>query len=177
MLGWIGKWASSKGMGRIPSLVGLSRTNARTAITNAGFNLGTETPLGNAQGATALNNGTAKDRSDVNQLLNYEEVLGFEYYEYVAPPFFPPTFSTPFFPPTFNPPFFPFFPFFPPYFVPPFFPPFFPFFPSFTGSSLTYCPTLGRNVPTSGYPGNCPGMRFDEDSLQNGGEIPGSQVW
>jgi hypothetical protein len=26
-----------------------------------------------------------------------------------------------------------------------------------TAASTTYCPSLGYNVPTSGYPGNCPG--------------------
>ena len=127
MLGWIGKWASSKGMGRIPSLGGLSRSNARTAITTAGFNLGTETALGNSEGATAQNDGTVKERSDVNELLTYEETLGFEYYVYSGvTPFFPPSFTTPFFPPSFTTP-----PFFPPSFTTPFFPPSFttPFFP------------------------------------------------
>jgi hypothetical protein len=140
MLGWLGKWAGSKGMGKIPNLEGLSIANARNAILNAGFKLGNETPRGNGQGANSSNNGKAKGRDDTDSLLDYEEVLDFEYYEYVAPPFFPPTFQTPFFPPTFNPFFPPSFvqnPFFPPSFVQnPFFPPFFPptfnpFFPPF----------------------------------------------
>ena len=42
MLGWLGKWAGSKGMGRIPDLEGLSLNDARQAIINAGFNLGNE---------------------------------------------------------------------------------------------------------------------------------------
>jgi hypothetical protein len=108
---------------------------------------------------------------------------------YFVPPFFPPFFPFfPFFPPyfvpPFFPPFFPFFPFFPPYFVPPYFvPPFFPpyfvppyfvppFFPPYfvppyfaPASPLTYCPSLGYNVPSSGYPGNCPGFRLDGNTV------------
>jgi hypothetical protein len=30
-------------------------------------------------------------------------------------------------------------------------------------SGLTYCPSLGRNVPSSGFPGNCPGAGVPED--------------
>ena len=83
MLGFIGKWASSKGMGIIPNLEGLSINEARTAIANAGFNLGNETSLGNGGGATSTNNGKAKGRIDSGQLLAYESVLDFEYYSYV----------------------------------------------------------------------------------------------
>jgi hypothetical protein len=83
MLGFIGKWASSKGMGIIPNLEGLSINEARTAIANAGFNLGNETSLGNSGGATSINNGKAKGRIDSGQLLAYESVLDFEYYSYV----------------------------------------------------------------------------------------------
>jgi len=93
---------------------------------------------------------------------------------YFVPPFFPPFFPfCPFFPPYFVPPYFvpPFFPpyFVPPYFVPPFFPPYFvpPFFPPYFAPATpqTYCPSLGRNVPSSGYPGNCPGYRLDGNTI------------
>ena len=95
MLGFIGKWASSKGMGRIPDLDGLSLNDARTAITNAGFNLGSEYSLGNSEGATSANNGKAKRRSDTDSLLEYESVLNFEYYSYTSVPVPSPTPPTP----------------------------------------------------------------------------------
>jgi hypothetical protein len=85
MLGFIGKWASSKGMGRVPDLEGLSLNEARTAITNAGFNLGNETSRGNNDGANSSNNGKAKRREDTDSLLDYESIIDFEYYSYVEP--------------------------------------------------------------------------------------------
>jgi hypothetical protein len=85
MLGFIGKWASSKGMGRVPDLEGLSLNEARTAIANAGFNLGNETSIGNSGGANSSNNGKAKGRIDTGSLLQYELTIDFEYYSYVEP--------------------------------------------------------------------------------------------
>jgi uncharacterized repeat protein (TIGR02543 family) len=34
-----------------------------------------------------------------------------------------------------------------------------------TPVAQTYCPSLGYNVPSSGYPANCPGYRFDANTL------------
>jgi uncharacterized repeat protein (TIGR02543 family) len=34
-----------------------------------------------------------------------------------------------------------------------------------TPVAQTYCPSLGYNVPSSGYPGNCPGYRFDANTI------------
>lgn len=90
-----GLWSSSKGMGRIPDLEGLSINDARVAITNAGFNLGNETPLGNSSGATSSNNNKVKGRIDTNSLLNYESVLDFEYYVYSVTPVAPTPIPTP----------------------------------------------------------------------------------
>lgn len=86
MLGFIGKWAGSKGMGRVPNLEGLSLNEARTAIANAGFNLGNETSRGNSEGANSSNNGKAKGRVDTDSLLDYESTVDFEYYSYVVVP-------------------------------------------------------------------------------------------
>ena len=83
-------------MGRIPDLEGLSINDARVAITNAGFNLGNETPLGNSSGATSSNNNKVKGRSDTNSLLNYESVLDFEYYVYTTTPIAPTPVPTPY---------------------------------------------------------------------------------
>jgi hypothetical protein len=81
-----GLWSSSKGMGIIPNLEGLTLNEARTAITNAGFNLGNETSIGNSNGANSSNNGKAKARVDTGSLLQYESTIDFEYYSYVVVP-------------------------------------------------------------------------------------------
>jgi len=81
-----GLWSSSKGMGIIPNLEGLTLNEARTAITNAGFALGNETSIGNSNGANSSNNGKAKARVDTGSLLQYESTIDFEYYSYVVVP-------------------------------------------------------------------------------------------
>jgi hypothetical protein len=95
MLGFLGKWASSKGMTRIPNLEGLLRPDARNAILNSGLNVGNEIPLSNAQGATEANNNRAKARIDTNDLINYESFLDFEYFNFtpVAYSFTPYSFT------------------------------------------------------------------------------------
>jgi hypothetical protein len=98
----------------VPNVVGLTRTNANLLITNRRLVVGTQTA-------------TNTENSGIDQqVISQSPVSGtgvaigssvnYNYYQYVAPPFFP----------YFPPPFFPFFPYFPP----PFFP-FFPFFPTF----------------------------------------------
>jgi len=139
MLGFIGRWAASKGMVAVPNLIGLLNTAAQTAITNSGLIYGSSSTT--TTGDSALADKVASQTPTSGTLADYESSVSFVYYNYVPvapffPPFFPPTFtptpSFPFFPPTFIPtPSFPFFPpsfpFFPPSF--PFFPPSFPFFP------------------------------------------------
>ena len=43
MLGFIGRWAASKGMVIMPNLFGLSKTAAINAINQAGLNVGNQT--------------------------------------------------------------------------------------------------------------------------------------
>ncbi len=86
-----GLWSSSKGMGIIPNLEGLTLNEARTAITSAGFALGNETSIGNIGGANSSNNGKAKGRVDTGSLLQYESTIDFEYYSYVVVPTPTPT--------------------------------------------------------------------------------------
>jgi len=86
-----GLWSSSKGMGIIPNLEGLTLNEARTAITSAGFALGNETSIGNSGGANSSNNGKAKGRVDTGSLLQYESTIDFEYYSYVVVPTPTPT--------------------------------------------------------------------------------------
>lgn len=77
-------WASSKGTGIVPDLTGLTPSAARVAIIAAGFTLGSETALGNAEGATSANNGTVATNPDNNQPKDYESPINFSYYVYTA---------------------------------------------------------------------------------------------
>ena len=144
MLGFIGRWAASKGMVSVPNLIGLLNTAAQTAIANSGLTYSSSSSTNT--GDSGLANKVASQTPTSGTLADYESSVSFVYYNYVAPPFFPPFFPpyfapAPFFPPYFAPapffpPFFPpYFPFFPPYF--PFFPPFFPFFPFFPSFPAT----------------------------------------
>jgi len=142
MLGFIGRWAASKGMVSVPNLIGLLNTAAQTAIANSGLAFSSSSTTNT--GDSGLANKVASQTPTSGTLANYESSVSFVYYNYVAPPFFP------FFPPFFPPYFAPVAPFFPPYFAPaPFFPPYFApaAFPSFssmptvlskTSTSITY---------------------------------------
>jgi hypothetical protein len=97
MRGFLGLIAGSKGMGRIPALLNLTLAQARTAIANAGFFVGTETALDNAAGATSTNNGKAINPDNYDQLAQYESLVDIDYYVYTAPPYsFTPYSFTPF---------------------------------------------------------------------------------
>lgn len=117
----------------VPNVVGSDKDAADTAITNAGFDVGTAS-VTDATGSQVLNQVVSQTPS-AGTTYPLKEDVGYVYYSPYFPPFFPPFFPPyfpPFFPPFFPPYFPPFFPpYFPPYF-PPFFPPFFPpYFPPF----------------------------------------------
>jgi hypothetical protein len=123
MLGFIGRWAASKGMVAVPNLIGLLNTAAQTAIANSGLTFSSSSTTNT--GDSGLANKVASQTPTAGTLANYESSVSFVYYTYVAPPFFP------FFPP-----------FFPPYFAPaPFFPPYFAPVTSATISNLSYTAT------------------------------------
>jgi hypothetical protein len=123
MLGFIGRWAASKGMVSVPNLIGLLNTAAQTAIANSGLAFSSSSTTNT--GDSGLANKVASQTPTAGTLANYESSVSFVYYTYVAPPFFP------FFPP-----------FFPPYFAPaPFFPPYFAPVTSATISNLSYTAT------------------------------------
>lgn len=80
----LGYWASSKGSGVVPDLNGLTPSAARVQIIAAGFTLGTETVLSNADGATSSNDGLVAPNADAGQLKDYESPINFSYYSYSA---------------------------------------------------------------------------------------------
>ena len=77
-------WASSKGSATVPNLFGLTPSAARVQIIAAGFTLGTETVLGNSDGATSSNNGTVAPNPGAGELRAYESPIDFSYYVYTA---------------------------------------------------------------------------------------------
>jgi hypothetical protein len=81
MLGFIGRFGSSKGMVRMPDLSGLTRPQALTALENAGLR------FSGASTETTSNSSLAdKIRSQsiaANTLLEYESEVSFVYYSYV----------------------------------------------------------------------------------------------
>ena len=109
MLGFIGRWAASKGMVAVPNLIGLLNTAAQTAIANSGLTFSSSSTTNTED--SGLANKVASQTPTSGTLADYESSVSFVYYTYVAPPFFP--FFPPFFPPYFAPA-----PFFPPYFAP-----------------------------------------------------------
>lgn len=109
MVNAFGYYASSKGMVSVPNLSGLTRTNAITAIQNAGLVYvdGGSTNTGNQ----SLDDTVASQLPNAGELVDYGTNVSFIYYDFVpVTPFFPPDFG-PFFPPSFT-------PFFPPSFPP-----------------------------------------------------------
>ena len=92
-------------MSLVPNVIGQTRTNANLAITNLGLIVGTQTATNT--GDSAINQQIINTNPVAGIPLDAGSLVNYNYYQYVAPPFFPP--------------FFPFFPFFPPFF--PFFAP------------------------------------------------------
>lgn len=82
MLGIGGKFASSKGMVETPSLVGLSRSDAESAITSAGLIVGS---IGTTSGSSSQNNTVASQGIAAGLLVDYETVIPFTVYTYTAP--------------------------------------------------------------------------------------------
>lgn len=85
MLGIGGKFASSKGMVKMPDLSGLTRADAKTAIANAGLKFGTESSSTNNSGSSF--NGDVKTQSiAADTLVEYESTVSFTYYGTYVPP-------------------------------------------------------------------------------------------
>lgn len=85
MLGIGGKFASSRGMVKVPNLSGLSREAAKTALSNAGLKFGTESSVPNDVGSSS-NGNVSSQTIAANTLVEYETTISFNYYgTYVAP--------------------------------------------------------------------------------------------
>lgn len=71
----------------VPSLSGLSKTAAESAVTGAGFTVGTETSVGNAEGATSGNNGNASGTQtpSAGSSATIGSVVSFSYYTDTTP--------------------------------------------------------------------------------------------
>ena len=128
MVSAFGYYASAKGMVLVPNLSGLTRTNAITAIQNAGL-----TPVAGSvvnTGDSGLDDIIASQTPASGTLVNYETNVQYDYYDFVpVGPFFPP-----FFPPYF------------PTFTPPFFPPYFPTFVPTPSVSVSAIVNSGTSV-------------------------------
>ena len=88
MLNWIGIWSSSKGMVYVPNLVGLTRSDAITLITNTGLNYSSD-----SSETTSNSSLGGKVKSQVplaGTLVNSGSDISFIYYVYVAAPVTPP---------------------------------------------------------------------------------------
>lgn len=83
MLGPITRFGSSKGMGTVPNLSGLTRSAAIASIEAAGFKF-TNSPIIETPNQS-LNNQVASQAIPANTLLDYESNIDFSYYVYVAP--------------------------------------------------------------------------------------------
>lgn len=84
MLGIGGKFAASKGMVRVPNLEGLSSSQAHEALQSSGLKVGT---ISSSSTGTQSLNGKAFGQSIAsNTLVDYETVVAFQVYSYVAPP-------------------------------------------------------------------------------------------
>jgi hypothetical protein len=92
MLGWLGKWAGSKGMGKIPNLIGLTKQQARETLQNAGFNYGLESE--EVQGNESLTNKVKSQGKAHNDLVDYETSVDYVIHTFTFTPYsFTPTYS------------------------------------------------------------------------------------
>jgi hypothetical protein len=82
MLGYIGNWASSKGMTKVPNLSGLNRTQAIAAITAAGLKHSGDSAT--TTNNLSLANMVASQIPNANELVSYETNVEFIYYNHVA---------------------------------------------------------------------------------------------
>ncbi len=87
MLGFLGRWAGSKGMVKVPNLIGLSKQEAIDALTAAGLinSVNTETETSNSN----LHGKAHQQSKNADELVDYETEIEFSHYKYVAAPVAP----------------------------------------------------------------------------------------
>jgi len=83
MLSFIARFGSSKGMVAVPNLSGLSRSQAQTAISNAGLVFGGESSTSTTN--SSLDGKVASQSPSAGSLVDYATSVSYQYYIYVAP--------------------------------------------------------------------------------------------
>jgi hypothetical protein len=85
MLGIGGKFASSKGMVRVPDLAGKTRDEAKTLIASSGLRFSAESESSNDVGSAS--NARVSSQTIIKEtLVEYETSIGFSYYGSYVPP-------------------------------------------------------------------------------------------
>lgn len=87
MLGIGGKFASSKGMVKVPDLSGKTRQEAKDALIAANLKFGTESSVSNDVGSGS-NGKVASQSIAKDTLIDYESTVSFNYYGTYSPPVF-----------------------------------------------------------------------------------------
>lgn len=88
MLGFIGRWAQSKGMKLIPNWIGTNKDLMPTEIATAGFVAGTATPVPSSDPADApKNNNVIETTPTASTLTDYETVVDYSFQQFTFTPF------------------------------------------------------------------------------------------
>jgi hypothetical protein len=89
----------------VPNVISQTRTNANSSIVARGLVVGTQTASETTN--ASLDQQIISTTPAANAAANPGSSVDYTYYNYVAPPYFPPYFPPPDFPPYFPPPYFP----------------------------------------------------------------------
>lgn len=88
MLGWIGRWAQSKGMKLLPSWLGVDRTTAEAQVVSEGFVVGTVTASPSGDSAQQANHNKIIDQSPAAATAqDYETPVNLTYRTFSFTPF------------------------------------------------------------------------------------------
>lgn len=88
MLGWIGRWAQSKGMKLLPNWLGVDKTTAQTAVVTEGFTLGTVTQSDSTVAAEAANHNKIISQSPASGTAqDYETTVNLTWRNFSFTPF------------------------------------------------------------------------------------------
>lgn len=85
MFRWLGLWAQSKGMVKVPNLIGLSKTQAEANISAAGLNIGSETTI--TTDVQSDNNKVSTQVQSADSLVDYETSVDFTYQVFSFTPY------------------------------------------------------------------------------------------
>jgi hypothetical protein len=85
MFRWLGFWAQSKGMTKVPNLIGLSKASAESTLMMNGLAVGTETTIDTD--VSADNNKVSSQTIPADQLVDYETPINFVYQVFSFTPY------------------------------------------------------------------------------------------